>query len=178
MKTIQYLFAILALFIQFGLQAQNDNPSPLTDTIAAPVMEEDNYLMDATVVEAPAAYEEYIPKLYPIEKKKITEIISNPDKPAKYPGGIQTLMSKINDNLVVPYSYMNNAQFVYLEVVVGKDSMLYNANPLNTPGYNYTENAIAALEALDIKFIPATKNGKPVNSILVIPIRFETYIRN
>ena len=68
---------------------------------------------------------------------------------------------------------LGDAQFVLFQVTVGKDSSLYNAETLSTRGSTYTNIAKECLENLPFKFIPATKNGKPVDSILIIPFRFE-----
>lgn len=104
--------------------------------------------------------------------------VSNPDKKAHYSEGIRALLDNIYLNLRMPYYGASNmklgeAQFVLLQVTVGKDSSLYNVEALSTPGSTYTNNAKECLENLPFKFIPATKNGKPVDSILIIPFRFE-----
>lgn len=105
--------------------------------------------------------------------KTFAKLEANPDKPASYRGGIGVLMTELQGNLVVPYSYSVNPQFVILQVTVGKDSILYNPKILQTEGTNYSKNAKDAVQQLNLSFSPAMKNGKPVDSILLIPIRFE-----
>jgi hypothetical protein len=114
----------------------------------------------------------------PIKTNYKIKPISNPDKKAVYSQGIHTMLENIYFNLRMPYYGASNmklgeAQFVLIQVIVGKDSTLYNAEILSTPGSAFTNNAKECLENLPAKFTPATKNGKPVDSILIIPFRFE-----
>ncbi len=98
-----------------------------------------------------------------------------PDKRAAYSQGTGELLRQIRDDLVVPYSYNNTTEdnFVLIQFTVGKDSALYNPEILHSPGAEYTINATNVIEKLQYNFSPAMKNGKPVDSIIIVPIRFE-----
>lgn len=69
--------------------------------------------------------------------------------------------------------YGEDAKYVILQITVGKDSMLYNPQVIYTEGNTYSNYAKQAVESLNLRFVPAKKNGKPVDSIIIIPIRFE-----
>ena len=145
------------------------------DEMPPPMMMDGDGWDQAVAVEAPAeAYEPF----NQIKTNYKLKPVSNPDKKAHYSEGIRALLDNIYLNLSMPYYGASNmklgeAQFVLLQVTVGKDSSLYNVEALSTPGSTYTNNAKECLENLPFKFIPATKNGKPVDSILIIPFRFE-----
>jgi hypothetical protein len=145
------------------------------DEMPPPMMMDGDAWDQAVAVEAPAeAYEPF----NQIKTNYKLKPVSNPDKKAHYSEGVRALLDNIYLNLRMPYYGVSNmklgdAQFVLFQVTVGKDSSLYNAETLSTPGSTYTNNAKECLENLPFKFIPATKNGKPVDSILIIPFRFE-----
>jgi len=180
----KYFISLIALFAALPFaQAQ------ATDTISAePIIESvdemppppmmidgDGAWENAVAVETPAeAYEPF----NQIKTNYKIKLVSNPDKKAYYSEGIIALLDNIYLNLRMPYYGASNmklgeAQFVLLQVTIGKDSSLYNVESLSTPGSAFTKNAIECLENLPFKFTPATKNGKPVDSILIIPFRFE-----
>lgn len=125
------------------------------------------------VTEAPAM-EEPIAFFNEFSTKTIAKLEANPDKPARYPGGIGAMNIEIQENLSLPYNYNNRAKYVVIQVTVGKDSMLYNPKVMYTEGSEYTRNAKDAIQSLSKHFAPAMKAGKPVDSILLIPVRFET----
>ncbi len=112
----------------------------------------------------------------PINKFKYNKKIKTEDKPDKkavYSLGLSTLLQQISDNLNVPFTYGSGDQYVILQFVVGKDSSLYNPEVLYSPGSEFSINASSVIEKLDSQFLPATKNGKPVDTIITIPVRFE-----
>jgi hypothetical protein len=118
---------------------------------------------------------ETIPTYQPVNRFKNNSKIKpeeKPDKKAVYSGGTGQLLDQISSQLLVPYHYTVADRYVIIRFVVGKDSMLYNPEILYTPGADYSINASNAIESLQDKFLPATKNGKPVDSILIIPVRF------
>lgn len=96
-----------------------------------------------------------------------------PDKKAVYSIGTGELLKHISLNVTVPYSYSGVSNYVILQFTVGADSMLYNPEILYSPGTEYSINATAVIEKLQFQFTPATKNGKPVATVIRIPIRFE-----
>lgn len=186
MKPIK-LFAIALLsFFANAANAQSYDTIPMieVDTAAAydedmpppvPVMEEmmDGDYGDYAVTEAPAV-EEPLFLFNEFSNKTIAKLEASPDKPARYPGGIGAMNTELQKNLSLPYNYTSKAKYVIVQVTVGKDSMLYNPKILHTEGTEYTRYAKDAIQALSKRFIPATKAGKAVDSILLIPIRFET----
>lgn len=128
---------------------------------------------EMAVTEAPAV-EEPLFFFNEFNTKTIAKLEANPDKPARYPGGIGAMNTEIQENLSLPYNYTNRAKYVVLQVTVGKDSMLYNPKVMYTEGSEYTRNAKEAIQSLGKHFAPAMKAGKPVDSIILIPVRFET----
>ncbi len=182
----KYFISLIALFTALPFaQAQ------VTDSIVAepviesvdeapppPMMMDEKTVIgawdEAVAVEAPAIYE----PLNQIKYNYKIKPVPNPDKKAYYSVGIHAMLENIYFNLRMPYYGASNmklgeAQFVLLQVTIGKDSALYNVETLSTPGSTYTNNAKECLENLPFKFVPATKNGKPVDSIIIIPFRFE-----
>jgi hypothetical protein len=179
----KYFISLTALFAALPFaQAQVTDTTvaePMiesVDEMPPPMMMDGDAWEQAVSVDTPAvgSYEPF----NQIKTNYKLKPVSNPDKKAYYSEGIRVLLDNIYLNLNMPYyaaSFLKlgEAQFVLLQVTVGKDSSLYNVETLNTPGSTYTNNARECLENLPFKFIPATKNGKPVDSILIIPFRFE-----
>jgi hypothetical protein len=173
------MIAILASSNAFS-QVEEPLPPPTietVDTTSSQLLEDydeeviyDDYPLDAAV-EAPAVEEPS--RTLPF--KAFTNIEINPDNKAIYKTGLFMLMKDIENVLYVPYSYNRKAvaKYVFIEVTIGTDSMMYNPNVLHTPGTEYSRNAMSALEKLEGKFVPATKKGKAVVSKIIIPIRFE-----
>ena len=185
MKPIK-LFAIALLsFFASSVNAQIYDTIPMieVDTTAAyeeemppPIMEEmmDGDYGDYAVEAAPAAMDEPMMFFNEFNTKTFAKLELNPDKPARYLHGFSEMNTELQENLSLPYNYSTRAKYVIIQVTVGKDSMLYNPKVLHTEGTEYTRNAKDAIQSLSGRFVPATKAGKPVDSILLIPIRFET----
>jgi protein TonB len=180
----KYFISIIALFAALPLaQAQvkdTISEEPVIESVdeAPPAMMMEgvtDYVEDyAVAVEEPAPYE----PLNQIKYNYKIKTVPNPDKKAYYSQGVHSMLENIYLNLRMPYygssnNKLGDAQFVLLQVTIGKDSSLYNVETLSTPGSSYTSNARECLENLPYRFVPATKNGKPVDSILIIPFRFE-----
>lgn len=186
MTLLKPAFLTLIGTLAFSSQAQVNDTIPIimeVDSAAAydeempppPMIEEmmDGDYGDYAVTEAPAV-EEPLFLFNEFSNKTIAKLEASPDKPARYPGGIGAMNTELQENLSLPYNYTSKARYVIVQVTVGKDSMLYNPKILHTEGSEYTRNAKDAIQALSKRFIPATKAGKAVDSILLIPIRFET----
>jgi len=182
----KYFISLTALFAALPFaQAQvmdSTAAEPIIESIdempPPMMMDGDNNWENAIAIETddtPAVG--YLP-FNPIKYNYKLKPVPNPDKKAYYSQGIHAMLENIYFNLRMPYYGASNmklgdAQFVLLQVTIGKDSSLYNVETLSTPGSSYTNNAKECLENLPSKFVPATKNGKPVDSILIIPFRFE-----
>lgn len=108
------------------------------------------------------------------------KVSTKPDQPARYSEGLGVMLRFIAGNVNLPYSYLmvGSSEIVLVRVIVGKDSLLYNPEILYSPGSVYSVNAQDVIEKLPGGFIPATKNGIPVDSYMIIPVRFETGLRN
>ena len=182
----KYFISLIALFtaLPFAQAQEIDSIAgePIiesVDDMPPPMMLEEKSVIgdswdEAVAVEAPAIYE----PLNQIKYNYKIKPVPNPDKKAYYSVGIHAMLENIYLNLRMPYYGASNmklgeAQFVLLQVTIGKDSALYNVETLSTPGSTYTNNAKECLENLPFKFVPATKNGKTVDSIIIIPFRFE-----
>ncbi len=155
-----------------------DSAAVYDEEMPPPVMEE---MIDGDygdygeyAVEAAPAMEEPLVFFNEFNTKTIAKLEANPDKAARYPGGFGAMNAELQENLSLPYNYTSKARYVIVQVTVGKDSILYNPKILHTEGSEYTRNAKDAIQSLSKRFIPATKAGKAVDSILLIPIRFET----
>jgi hypothetical protein len=187
MSTIKTFF-LLAGLICFSANAQTEEPQPAIDSAVEtepgieappppPVME----MLEETVEaeEYPYGSVEEAPMEYsPLNRFKHNGKIkaqTATDKRAYYSEGIVAMLSFISTNLSIPYRYERGGdpQIVLIRVIVGKDSALYNPEFLTTQRSQFSVNAQEVIEQLPARFIPATKNGKAVDSYLIIPIRFE-----
>lgn len=130
--------------------------------------------IEAAPAEEPAyGYNRYGSRL----KHKDLKLEENPDVKAHYREGVDSMFRDVFNHLRVPYTYSGNDYYVLLQVTVGKDSVLYNPVILYSPGAEYTANAQRVAELMQGKFSPAMKNGMPVNSTIIIPVRF-SYVKN
>jgi hypothetical protein len=187
MNTFKTLILLSGL-ICFSADAQTEEPLPSADSSVAPVIGDDApppppamdmYEETIEAVDyAPAMAEEAPLEYTPLNRFKHNARIkaqTATDRNAYYSDGIMAMLSFISANVTVPYRYETGGdpQIVLIRVVVGKDSMLYNPEFLTTQRTQFSVNAQEVIEQLPSKFIPATKNGKPVDSYLIIPIRFE-----
>jgi hypothetical protein len=171
-------FAMINLAICSTAFSQVEQP-PVTDTVKVEELYED-VPPPVEAVELPY-YDEVAPVIDNYMVGSSFNIFKNnskirpeqkPDKKALYSAGTGELLIEISNQLTVPYTYTDDSKYVIIQFVVGKDSMLYNPQVLYTPGAEYSINATKVIESLQQKFIPATKNGKPVDSVIIIPIRF------
>jgi len=191
--TLKNQLCFLSLFLSFTAYSQQSKGDKPTDTIQTVIYNDSNAAepvemntqdaamwMDsmAAVQEmigmeaTPAVYEEFniYNKFKYNSKIKMEE---KPDKKASYSLGSGELLKQFAMHLTVPYNYKNENKYVILKFVVGKDSLLYNPEILYSPGTEYSINATAVIEKLQERFLPATKNGKPVDTVIIIPIRFD-----
>lgn len=98
----------------------------------------------------------------------------NPDEPAQFVGGSDTLRKYIRNNL--NYKLMDiheNDQKVFLRFIVLKDGSIANIKIMRG-AYDYPEfdaEAIRVVKSMP-NWIPAKVNGQPVNSYFNLPVRF------
>ena len=184
MNTIKTIFLLSGL-ICFSANAQTEEPQPAADSavetetgweVLPPLSSPEMY---EEAIETPYAIAEEAPMEYsPLNRFKHNGKIkaqTATDKRAYYSEGIVAMLSFISANLSIPYRYERGGdpQIVLIRVIVGKDSALYNPEFLTTQRSQFSVNAQEVIEQLPASFIPATKNGKAVDSYLIIPIRFE-----
>jgi|GEM_PF-4703889 len=188
MNTIKTLFLLSGL-ICFSANAQTEEPQPAADSAvetetgiealppppAVEMIDEAIEAADYPYATVEAAPMEYSPLNRFKHNGKIKAQTAT-DKKAYYSEGIMAMLSFISANLSIPYRYERGGdpQIVLIRVIVGKDSMLYNPEFLTTQRSQFSVNAQEVIEQLPAGFIPATKNGKAVDSYLIIPIRFES----
>ncbi len=175
LKTKLSIIYLLASCMAYG-QSDTAKSGIYLDTLEEPVLLEKTvetpFMDEMVATEAPYEYVEYNPvNKFKYNKKIKTE--EKPDKKAVYGQGLGELLKQISNSLSVPYGYGSENKYVILQFVVGRDSLLYNPEILYSPGTEYSINATAAIEKLQQQFLPATKNGKPVDTIITIPVRFE-----
>lgn len=184
MNTIKTLLLLSGL-ICFSANAQTEEPQPAADS----AVETETGFEVLPPLSAPEMYEEAIETPYamveeaPMEYSPLNRFKHNgkikaqtaTDRRAYYSDGIMAMLSFISANLSIPYRYERGGdpQIVLIRVIVGKDSALYNPEFLTTQRSQFSVNAQEVIEQLPARFIPATKNGKAVDSYLIIPIRFE-----
>jgi hypothetical protein len=177
---LKHILSFSALFIVISANAQTETDSiPREDSgpdisfppPPPPVLEEPYYDDMGTTVEAVPAYAEYT-TFNKFKYSKKTRIEEKPDKKASYSMGSRAMLQEISDGLNVPYGYGSENTYVIVQFVVGKDSVLYNPEVLYTRGPQYSINATDIIEKLQYQFSPATKNGKPVDSVITIPVHF------
>jgi protein TonB len=60
---------------------------------------------------------------------------------------------------------------VVLKLTIDKDGNLLNVEVIDRAGYGFTEAAVEAVKKST--FLPAKKDGKPIASRALLPIRFQ-----
>lgn len=175
---LKHLLSLSAIFLVISAHAQTETDSMTrendgTDMSEPPpaIIEEPYYDDIGTTVEAIPAYAEYS-TINKFKYSKKTKIEEKPDKKASYSMGTRAMLQEISDGVNVPYGYGSENTYVIIQFVVGKDSVLYNPEVLYTKGPQYSINATDIIEKLQYQFSPATKNGKPVDSVITIPVHF------
>ena len=98
------------------------------------------------------------------------------EEKATYPGGEEAMYAELMSYIVYPEMEMNNQieGTVYVNFVVEEDGSVSYITILRGveegPGFN--KAAIAAVNKLKKKFVPAQMNGNPVRLRMTIPLRF------
>ncbi len=109
-------------------------------------------------------------------KKDIKEVKST--KPAivlaQYPGGEKALHTDISDIVKYPEeAKQNNIQGVVLvEFTVSKDGYIKNPTITRSANKLLDDEVIRVINSLKKRWKPATKNGKPIDSKMTLPITF------
>lgn len=95
---------------------------------------------------------------------------SYPLMPA-YPGGKDSLLKFINDNLKYP-AHDTTQGTVKVSMIVYKDGALTNIKIAKSLGEAYDNEAIRVVKLMP-KWIPGKENGNPVGVKVLLPIKFK-----
>ena len=167
---IKYILSMAAVISALNAGAQTE-PDSIHYEDPPPVMEDvfEDYDLPAIEAVPVEPYVDYIPVNKFKYNKKI-KVEEKPDKQAVYSAGTSAFLEEIRYPSLPGYGAENC--YVIIQFVVGKDSLLYNPEILYSKGAQYSVNATDVIERLMSKFTPAMKNGKPVDSIITVPVHF------
>ncbi len=96
------------------------------------------------------------------------------DQPAAPVGGMAAFMQALAANLAYPQE-AQDAKLegrVFVQFVVNKEGALQNAKVVRGFDKACEDAALAALTSLEIQWTPAMKDGKKVNSQMILPVTF------
>ncbi|RZJ76186.1 MAG: hypothetical protein EOO45_03240 [Flavobacterium sp.] len=99
------------------------------------------------------------------------EAFVKPDSPAEFPGGINAFNKFVSNNLVLRDTTAKDLK-IYVSYVVDTDGGVDNVMVVKDPGFGLGEEAVRVVK-LSPKWNPALKDGKPVRSAMVFPIRIK-----
>lgn len=103
-----------------------------------------------------------------IEEEKTETIV---DKPAEYPGGIEKFYRYIMNNFKERDLDANGDKIaVTLYFIVEKDGSISNVKAIRYSKLAAGKEGERVLQALQTKWKPALKNGKPVRTVYTLPI--------
>ncbi|MBQ3636206.1 MAG: energy transducer TonB [Bacteroidales bacterium] len=133
-------------------------------------------------VESPNHHKDYFVKLFPKRKYEPqrpsvtnpdSDICSNPDVDAEYPGGANSMFSFISSHLSYPrHAWLNNISGrVFVSFVVDTDGTISDVEASKKINPALDAEAVRVVKLMP-KWKPATKNGKPVRVSMVVPINF------
>lgn len=90
-----------------------------------------------------------------------------------YPGGIDSLKQFLNKHLRYPTEAKSEGVqgTVYLSMVIHRNGVVSNVKVLRSLGYGCDEEAIRLVMSFP-PFHPARLNGKPVNALYNLPVKF------
>jgi protein TonB len=101
----------------------------------------------------------------------------NVDKPAEFPGGEVAMMDFLKKQLVYPARAKEEeiSGKCYMQFVVTKEGLIVNVKVMRgVPGCpECDQECIRVIKSMP-NWIPAQKDGKPVNSYYTIPFTFKT----
>ena len=106
--------------------------------------------------------------------KKSSEIFTEVEQNAEYPGGMKAFGKFLQENLKYPESAQkaNVSGKVYIQFIVNTDGSASDFIVLKSAGYGFDEEALRVLE-LASKWIPGKQSGRTVRSRYTVPINFE-----
>lgn len=95
------------------------------------------------------------------------------DDDAQFPGGLDSLISFIQSNLIYPEEAEKNgiSGKVFVQFVVEIDGSISNIKVLRSPDVLLSDESVRIIESMP-KWIPGKKSHKPVRSVMTLPINF------
>ncbi len=100
--------------------------------------------------------------------------LADVDSPPEYPGGDSLMRQYIESKINYPLEAQKKKiqGIVYLKVVIKKDGSIDNVRVFKSVSPLLEDEAIRVVKSLK-PFKPALKNGKPVDTELIIPVVFK-----
>lgn len=116
---------------------------------------------------------DYFSPDFEIQKYIDTTILTICDIMPTFPGGESELMFFLRDNIKYPQlAREGNVQgCVYVQFVINADGVISNVTVLKGIGGGCDEEAIRVVKLMP-PWIPGKQNGKPVNILFTLPIRY------
>ena len=106
--------------------------------------------------------------------KDDTELSSDPDTPATFPGGEFKMVEYLRDNLKYPESAKKKGieGKVYIQFVVEKDGSIADVKVMRGVCEELDAEAVRVIKAMP-KWKPGEQEGKPVRTTMMLPINFK-----
>jgi protein TonB len=95
------------------------------------------------------------------------------DKLPEYPGGIHAFLRYVGDNFRKPVLDEAKTVRVIVSFVIEKDGRMTDIQVLQNPGYGLDKEAIRVLKSQKTKWAPGMKNGQPVRTLYMLPIKIK-----
>jgi protein TonB len=102
-----------------------------------------------------------------------SEVISEPEVEATFPGGASGLMKYISENVKYPEDAVKNGIHgkVYLSYIIEKNGQVSNVEVKRGVDKELDDEAIRVISSMP-KWTPASNRGKAVRSQILLPINF------
>lgn len=101
-------------------------------------------------------------------------IVEKPDQHAMPMNGFSSFYNWLNNRTYYPWNAeTDEGGYVILRLVIDKEGNAYNPEVYRSMGPAFDNAAINSLKKYYGLWLPATHKGKPVDSYLYIPVRFQ-----
>lgn len=107
------------------------------------------------------------------------DVIKAPDEMPQFPGGMTALMEHISQNIRYPEEAIkaNKEGTVIVQFVITKTGEIKETKVARSQGESLDAEAVRVVNSLP-NFIPGKVDGKPVNVMYTIPIKFKMSTNN
>lgn len=107
------------------------------------------------------------------------DVIKAPDEMPQFPGGMKALMEYISQNIRYPEEAIkaNKEGTVIVQFVITKTGEIKETKVARSQGESLDAEAVRVVNSLP-NFIPGKVDGKPVNVMYTIPIKFKMNTNN